>query len=558
MDQTSKISDENTHLLSDRLEGASSRDNSDYGGAPLEREAVQRDDEDGNFGESYDNVPKSKRQLGSFSVTFLIFNRIIGTGIYATPSNILRSAGSVGVALIMWLVGSCIAACGTAVYVELGTGLPRSGGEKNYLEFIYRRPKFLATCTYIFYTLIMGTATANSVVFSEYFLHALSLEPTWFKSRLVAFTCLTFICLIHGTQLKWGLRLQNALGLSKLVILALIALSGLLSLAGVKGLQVRKDYEQPDNFKWDKFWEGSGTGANAFVSGLYNIIWSYIGYANANYALSEVRDPVRTIKRAAPLAMISVTSVYIFINIAYFAVVSKTDILESKRIVAALYFRNLFGPTTEKALSAFIALSTLGNLLGGQFAQGRVIQELGREGIVPYAFFVASNKPFDAPLAGLFTQYLVSCTFLFTVPPGDAYLFLISLSSYALSLINTLVSFGLLLLYTRWYRSWKWDPPFHAPKAIIVLFFLSNLFLVTVPFFPPAPGSKTYDKLPYWAHSAGGLALSLAGALYWYIWSVWLPKKKGYRLERRWVLQDDGVPRYAFYRVPVGVSARTE
>ena len=44
-----------------------------------------------------------------------------GSSIYATPSSILRSAGSVGVALIMWLVGSLIAACGTAVYVELGT-----------------------------------------------------------------------------------------------------------------------------------------------------------------------------------------------------------------------------------------------------------------------------------------------------------------------------------------------------------------------------------------------------------------------------------------------------
>ncbi|PPR05490.1 hypothetical protein CVT26_009057 [Gymnopilus dilepis] len=488
-------------------------------------------------GESYDDVPKSKRQLGLFSVTFLIFNRIIGTGIYATPSSILRSAGSVGVALIMWLVGSLIAACGTAVYVELGTGLPRSGGEKNYLEFIYRKPLFMATCTYVFYTLIMGTATANSVVFSE------------------SFTCLTFVCFIHGTRLKWGLRLQNALGFSKLVILALIAISGLLSLAGVKGLQVREGYDKPHNFQWDKFWEGSGTGANAFVSGLYNIIWSYIGYANANYALSEVREPVQTIKRAAPLAMISVTSVYIFINIAYFSVVSKADILGSKRIVAALYFRNLFGPTTEKALSAFIAISTLGNLLSGQFAQGRVVQELGREGVIPYSSFFASNKPFDAPLAGLFTQYLVSCTFLFLVPPGDAYLFLISLSSYALSLVNTLVSFGLLLLYTRWYRSWEWDPPYHAPKPIIILFFLSNLFLVTVPFFPPSPGAKTYDRLPYWAHSAGGLCLSLLGVCYWYVWSVWLPQKKGYRLERRWVLQDDGVSRYAFYKVPVSVSA---
>ena len=49
--------------------------------------------------------------------------------------------------------------------------------------------------------------------------------------------------------------------------------------------------------------------------------------------LSEVRDPIRTIKLAAPLAMMGVTAVYLLINISYFAVVSKTDILESQRIV---------------------------------------------------------------------------------------------------------------------------------------------------------------------------------------------------------------------------------
>jgi hypothetical protein len=46
---------------------------------------------------------------------------VSGNRIYATPSNILRSSGSVGVSLIMWLVGALIAACGTTVYIELGT-----------------------------------------------------------------------------------------------------------------------------------------------------------------------------------------------------------------------------------------------------------------------------------------------------------------------------------------------------------------------------------------------------------------------------------------------------
>ncbi|KAF8198485.1 APC amino acid permease [Pholiota molesta] len=548
--KAAQIAGERTPLLTNDDDEATAHDSAHIGSA-LDGVAVHRDEAHATSGESYDNVPKGKRQLGLLSASFLIFNRVIGTGIYATPSNILKSAGSVGVALIMWLVGALIAACGTAVYIELGTGLPRSGGEKNYLEFIYRRPKFLVTCAFTAYTLIMGTATANSVVFSEYLLHSLSIEPTWFNTRLTAFSCLTFICAIHGSLLKWGLHLQNILGMLKLVVLALISISGLLCLSGFAGVHVRDEYEQPDNFTWDNLWKGSGTGANAFVSGLYNVIWSFIGYSNANYALSEVRDPVRTIRRAAPLAMFSVSAMYLFINVAYFAAVSKTDILESRRIVAALYFRNLFGPATERALSAFIALSTLGNLLAGQFSQGRVIQELGREGILPYSSWFASNKPFNAPLAGMFTQYLVSCMFLFTVPPGDAYLFLISLSSYSLSLVNTAVALGLILLYTRPYRIWDWNPPFHAPKGIILLFLASNLFLVLVPFFPPIPGSRTYERLPYWSHSVGGFAVSLFGIAYWYVWAVRRPRAKGYKLEREWVLQSDGVSRYAFRKVSV-------
>ena len=41
--------------------------------------------------------------------------------VFATPSVILRSAGSVGMALVMWLLGAIVAATGSAVYLEYGT-----------------------------------------------------------------------------------------------------------------------------------------------------------------------------------------------------------------------------------------------------------------------------------------------------------------------------------------------------------------------------------------------------------------------------------------------------
>lgn len=70
-----------------------------------------------------------------------------------------------------------------------------------------------------------------------------------------------------------GLRLQNTLGFFKLLILTSIVIVGIAHLAGVPGFELKGDVEVPDNLQWSRLWEGSGNGVNAFVMGLYNVIW---------------------------------------------------------------------------------------------------------------------------------------------------------------------------------------------------------------------------------------------------------------------------------------------
>jgi len=393
--------------------------------------------------------------------------------------------------------------------------------------------------------------SANSVVFSEYAMHALSINTTPFMGRFIAFICITFCLVMHGVFLKWGLRLQNVLGLFKLVILFSIPLTGILHVIGAPGFELRDGVDEPRNFEWETFWEGSGTGPNALITGITNVIWSFIGYSNANYALSEVRDPVRTIKRAAPAAMISVSSVYLFVNLAYFAVVSKKDILGSGRIVVAIFFRNIFGPTTGKVVSLVISLSSLGNILAVLFTQGRIIQELGREGILPYSSLFASNKPFNAPLAGLAAQWLVSSLIMISAPPGDAFLFIMGLSSYCLALINAAVALGLLILHTPSHRVWNWSPPFKAPRWAVTFYLIVNAFLIAVPFVPPSAGTKLYDHLPYWSHAIVAWLMSFLGVAYWYYQFMWIPRKYGYRLEKKWIIEKDGSSRSIFHKVPI-------
>jgi hypothetical protein len=55
-----------------------------------------------------------------------------------------------------------------------------------------------------------------------------------------------------------------------------------------------------------------------------------------------------------------------------------------------------------------------------------VVQELGREGVLPFSSFFASNKPFNAPFAGHFAQWLISAVVIVAAPPGDAYLFIVN------------------------------------------------------------------------------------------------------------------------------------
>jgi amino acid transporter len=180
---------------------------------------------------------------------------------------------------------------------------------------------------------------------------------------------------------------------------------------------------KPDNFS--NAFEGTTASAYGIVMALYNVIWSYIGYSNVNYALSEVKDPVRTLKKAAPTALILTSILYMLVNIAYFAAVSKEEIASSGRILAAQFFRNVWGAQAERALSVFVALSAFGNVLSVIFSQGRLVQEIGREGILPFSRFFASNKPFNAPFAGLFEHWLVSVITMLAPPPGDAYNFIL-------------------------------------------------------------------------------------------------------------------------------------
>lgn len=65
---------------------------------------------------------------------------------------------------MLWLLGFVLSFCGLFIWLEYGTMMPRSGGEKVYLEAVYKKPKHLATIIFATNAILLGFTAANCIV----------------------------------------------------------------------------------------------------------------------------------------------------------------------------------------------------------------------------------------------------------------------------------------------------------------------------------------------------------------------------------------------------------
>ncbi|CAI0642235.1 unnamed protein product [Colletotrichum noveboracense] len=494
------------------------------------RHDVQRDDNSTEVGVVKDQQTfaySEERKIGVTGAVFLILNKMIGTGIFSTPSGIFQSTGSVGVCLMLWLIGGILTFCGLSVFLEFGLAIPRSGGEKNYLERAYKHPKYLATCVLAAQMILLGFSSGNALAFGRYILFASgSTAPDGWIARAIGIAGATFAVGIHAITPKWGVRLFNVLGVFKVAVLIFIVFSGFAALAG------RRRVPDPHNFdNAFRIEDGDGYGNGGvygYATALLRIIYSYKGWENANYVVGELKNPRKTLAIAAPIAIGGVTILYVLANVAYFAAIPKTELANAEVIVAGVFFRNVFGNSAgARALPAFVAISNLGNVLAVSFAHARLNQELAKEGLLPFSRFWASNKPFNAPAASLFLHWIVTVIVLVAPPAGPAYNFITDLYVYPGAWINGFVGIG--LLYLQWNKKENWTSPWHTYFPITILYVLVNFFLCIVPFIPPN-GSWTADGYPYYVFPIVGVGVLLLGALYWLCWTKIWPAFGGYKI----------------------------
>ncbi|KAF2994255.1 hypothetical protein E8E13_001526 [Curvularia kusanoi] len=433
------------------------------------------------------------RTLTWSSAYILVISRVIGSGIFATPGVIVKAVGSVGLSLTLWIFGAVIAACGLAVALEYGCMLPRSGGDKVYLEFTYRRPRYLAT--------------SNCIVFAQYTMYAFEIEATDVLRKGLAVGLLTAVTVVHGCFRKTGIAIQNVLGWIKVALVVFMVFSGLfVVIFRPEGLDGRRSHFPTGTDVWkDTEWSW-GT----ISTSLFKVFYSYAGLNNVSNVLNEVRNPVRTLKSVSITALITACVLYSLVNVAYFIVIPLDEIKESKELIAALFFEKVFGHTIGKVvLPLAVALSGVGNVMVVTFALARLNQEIARQGFLPYPELLASSKPFNAPLGGLIVHYIPSLLVITLPPSSEVYSFILEVEGYPGQIFALATSAGLLWL--RYHRP-DLKRPFKAWTLAVVLRIALCLALLAAPFFPPE--HKKDNGIWYATYAVVGISVVVFGFLY--------------------------------------------
>ncbi|CEI62429.1 hypothetical protein FVEN_g4971 [Fusarium venenatum] len=487
--------------------------------------------------------------VGWLTVIFLNVNMMVGTGIFSTPASILNRAGSVGLALIIWVIGFIMAASGFSVYLELASYFPnRSGSEVVYLEQAYPRPKHFFPVTFAVQSVILSFSSSNAVVLSKYLWRMTGETPTEWQMRGVAIAAYTLAVIFVIAHNKYSLWLVNFIGALKILTLIFISIAGLVVLGG----NIDSIPDPGHNFR--NAFQGATPNGNDLASALVSIVFSYAGYYNAFNVVNEIQNPIPTLKRNGTVSLTVVAVLYMLCNIAYFAVVPKEEFAEASETAASIFFSKLFGGSEAAAnvLNFLVLLSAFGNLLAVLVGSARMLREIGRQGVLPFTNFWVSTKPFGTPLGPYFLKWVLTFIMIVAPPAGDAFTFVVSLGTYPDAMFRFAMAVGVYVLRRRRTKAGIGRSDFKAWHPAVIFYTLIQLFVLVMPWYPPKGGPYAGDVSFWYAtYCVVGIAIVLVCAIYYAFWMYLLPKWKGYSIRTEITeVDDNGANSHRLVRVP--------
>ncbi|KAL7424321.1 hypothetical protein Q5752_000003 [Cryptotrichosporon argae] len=490
---------------------------------------------------------KSPLGLGASWVVILSLNinQMIGTGVFSTPSTILKNVGSVGLSLIFWVIGFLIAYAGMAIYLELASYFPsRSGSEAVYLEQAYPRPRYFFPVTFAVQSVLLSFSASNAIVLAQYLYKVAGHTATPWEQKGVAVAGYTLAVLLVIASNRLAYWVSNVTGFIKLATLVFISITGLVVLGGHTAVA-----DPTANFH-DAF-AGTTSSGYGIANALYKVTFAYAGYANCFNVTAEVKDPIKTMKWSAPLSVTVVAILYLLCNVAYFAASTKASLEASAQTAASLFFTNVFGTSAARGLNFLVVVSAFGNLVGVLIGQSRLLREVGRQGTLPYPRAWASTWPFGTPLAPYLLKWGMTMLMILAPPAGDAFNFVVDLSIYPSSLFLLLMAFGLFLIRRQRARLGLARAGYRAWTAAVVFFLAVQVFLLVMPWYPPLGGAHGGDVSFWYAtYCAVGLGIIVFCAFYYWVWIWVLPRVGMYQMRQTVLVLAGGEVTHALVKVP--------
>ncbi len=419
--------------------------------------------------------PRLLQKMNLLDATFLVIGSVVGSGIFMTSGIIAGYLPSPGLLLVVWAAGGLFTLCGALTFAELGAMFPKSGGQYVYLREAYGPwAGFLFGWGFFWFIMCGGIATlaVGFAEFAGYFLPSLSTQAIIFKmslfglpytlsaGQLLAAGAIIFLTAVNTLGVKTGVVVQNVFTFLRLAAVAAIAVFGLIlgKRAGITSFG-------------QLFSGGEALGphaVSAFGLALIAVLWTYDGWYGVNCTAEEIKRPEKNIPLSLLLGTLSVTLIYLVVNVVYVLALPVEKMKGVVRI-GELASTQLFGPAATSAIAAAITFSVFGCLSATILYGPRVYMAMAED----RAFFRSMSyihPRYRVPSKALVGQAAWSCLLCLSGRYQALYEYVV----FALVIFFAATGFAVIVLrrtkpdLARPYRVWGY--PF-----LPVLFVLINL-----------------------------------------------------------------------------------
>ncbi len=331
-----------------------------------------------------------------FTAVAIVVANMIGTGVFTSLGFQLLDIHSTFVLLMLWLIGGITALCGALTYAELGSSLPRSGGEYNFLSEVYH-PAAGFISGWISATVGFAAPTAlAAMTFGAYL--AASVEGV--SATLMASLLVIVLTGVHAFSRAASGGVQTVFTILKVLLILVFVV--MVSIATTDPQSVRLLPVADD---------GPLLIGSAFAISLIYVNYAFTGWNAATYIISEVEGAGKHMPMILFGGTFLVMVLYLMLNYT-FLYAAPMAAMEGKIEIGVIVAEHAFGSTGGKIMGFVLATLLISTVSAMIIAGPRVLQVIG-EDFRLFRFLSITNNN-NIPLIAIFTQSAVTLFFVLT------------------------------------------------------------------------------------------------------------------------------------------------